>query len=102
MSCSSCDNYRRNYNDNFMNNEIVNNNINSNFNRCSCNMQAQTFPDNYLYGYAYTPVQTMNETYNPNVGLQNGTIFPELVSPYYPGQSMDFINYLRNGGNLNG
>ncbi len=78
---------------------------------CNCNMnnensniyantftQSNAFPTNYLYGHAYTPVQTMNKTYTPEVGLQNGTIFPELVSPYVPGQSMDFINYLRNGG----
>ena len=78
---------------------------------CNCNMnnnnsniyantfnQSSAFPTNYLYGHAYTPVQTMNKTYTPEVGLQNGSIFPELVSPYVPGQSIDFINYLRNGG----
>lgn len=56
------------------------------------------FPENYLYGHAYTPVQTLNNTFTPEVGLENGTIFPELVSPYYPGQSIEFINYLKNGG----
>ncbi len=56
------------------------------------------FPTNYLYGHAYTPNQIMNKTFTPAEGLQNGTMFPELVSPYSPGQSMDFINYLRNGG----
>ena len=55
-------------------------------------------PENYLYGHAYTPNQTMNKTFEPEIGLNNGTIFPELVSPYYPGQSIDFINYLKNGG----
>ncbi len=61
-------------------------------------MNCSPFPVNYLYGHAYTPIQIMNRTYEPAVGLKNGTIFPELVSPYYPGQSIDFINYLRNGG----
>ena len=60
------------------------------------------FPNNYLYGYAYTPNQTIKETFCPRDGLRNGSMFPELVSPYYPGQSIDFIEYLkttdRNGG----
>ena len=33
-------------------------------------------------------------------GLKNGTIFPELVSPYEPCQSMQFINYLKNRNNI--
>lgn len=61
-------------------------------------MNCSPFPTNYLYGHAYTPTQIMTRTYSPAEGLRNGTIFPELVSPYYPGQSIDFINYLRNGG----
>ncbi len=86
-------------------------NCNCNCNNNPCNYQnynsniyannytgSPAFPNNYLYGHAYTPVQNMNKTYTPEVGLQNGTIFPELVSPYCPGQSIDFINYLRNGG----
>ena len=72
---------------------------------CNCNMivnettsNNNVFPENYLYGYAYTPNLTMNKTFTPECGLENGTIFPELVSPYSPGQSIDFIEYLRNGG----
>ena len=30
-------------------------------------------------------------------GLQNGTMFPELVRPYYPGESLEQMNYLRYG-----
>lgn len=79
---------------------------NSNTNGCNSSIYAnicnssnnKPFPSNYLYGHAYTPNQIMNKTFTPEVGLENGTIFPELVSPYYPGQSIDFINYLRNGG----
>ena len=111
---SNCCKYRRDYNnDNFMNNQFYNNITTSNngmvtdcntCTRCnnSCDRLQSVFPDNYLYGYAYTPVQTMNETFNPQIGLQKGTIFPELVSPYCPGQSMDFINSLRSGGCQNG
>lgn len=65
---------------------------------CNDNNSTPIFPENYLYGHAYTPNQTMKNIFVPEVGLNNGTIFPELVSPYSPGQSMDFINYLREGG----
>ena len=68
---------------------------------CNDNNSVPVFPDNYLYGHAYTPNQIMNNTYTPRIGLQNGSIFPELVMPYSPGQSMDFINFLRNGGMCN-
>lgn len=77
-----------------------NNSDNSRSNNSGCNMcnNNNVFPENYLFGYAYTPNQCMNNTYSPEEGLSNGTIFPELVSPYSPGQSIDFIEYLRNGG----
>ena len=80
-------------------------NTNNSSNTCGCNMYANetsqtnnSFPENYLYGYAYTPNFCMRKTFTPECGLENGTIFPELVSPYSPGQSIDFIEYLRNGG----
>ena len=38
----------------------------------------------------------MNQTFIPCVGLKMGTIFPELVSPYMPGQSQREIEYIRN------
>ncbi len=31
--------------------------------------------------YAYVPMQKMNELYRPEVGLIEGTIFPELNIP---------------------
>ncbi len=75
-------------------------------NSCGCHniyennftQKNDVFPENYLYGYAYIPNQYMNRTFTPETGLENGSIFPELVSPYSPGQSIDFIEYLRNGG----
>lgn len=80
---------------NYMNNYNQQSNVFSN----SCQSSASNpFPENYLYGHAYTPVQTLNNTFVPEVGLENGTIFPELVSPYSSGQSIDFVNFLRNGG----
>ncbi len=32
-------------------------------------------------GYAYVPVQVLDETYEPQKGLKRGTIFPELDLP---------------------
>lgn len=32
-------------------------------------------------GYAYVPIQKFGETYSPEEGLENGTIFPELNLP---------------------
>lgn len=92
--CNSRCGYR-NYNQNLSNSSMYSG---------SCQNQNTTtpFPTNYLYGHAYTPTQNINNTYNPEIGLQNGSIFPELVSSYSPGQSIDFINYLRCGGNQNG
>lgn len=83
------------------NSNCMNNNTCSNMFSNTC-QNTNVFPENYLYGHAYTPIQTLNNTYNPEIGLQNGSIFPELVSPYSPGQSIDFIEFLRSGGNING
>jgi hypothetical protein len=60
------------------------------------------FPSNLMYGHAYTPNQRMNELFDPQTGLSCGSMYPELVSPYSPGDSMAFIEHLkttdRNGG----
>lgn len=63
------------------------------------------FSANPMYGYAYVPIQTMTKIYTPETGLEKGTIFPELVSPYAPLQSVEENKYLKNyneGGQLNG
>ena len=39
---------------------------------------------------------TLLSTFTPCCGLKNGTIFPELVSPYYPCQSIEDIEYLKS------
>ena len=33
-------------------------------------------------GYAFVPVQTINDIYSPQEGLMVGTIFPELNKPF--------------------
>ena len=40
----------------------------------------------------------MNKTFMPEKALRNGSLFPELVSVYNPGDSISFINFVRNGG----
>ncbi len=73
---SSCDNYEDN---------------------CGCGFDEEKsmFPDNPMLAQSYVPIQYMDKTFKPCVGLKMGTIFPELVSPYVPGQSMKEIDYLR-------
>lgn len=82
----SCDNVYQcpvmNYNDN-----------------CDCGFdedeEIDVFPENPMLAQSYVPVQFMDKTFKPCVGLDNGTIFPELVSPYKPGDSMRQIEFLR-------
>ncbi len=80
-SCSNVGNKTQDYNEN-----------------CSCgfddNNSNGVFPENPMLAQSYVPIQTMNETFKPCIGLKNGTIFPELVSPYNPGDSMKQIKYL--------
>lgn len=51
---------------------------------------------NYRYGSAYVPNQVLGQVYTPMQGLSNGTMFPELLSSYYPGESLEVMNYLRS------
>lgn len=64
---------------------------------CSCGFDEEInlFPSNPMLAQSYVPIQYMDKTFTPCCGLKMGTIFPELVSPYYPGQSMREIDYLR-------
>ena len=57
------------------------------------------FPQNPMLAQSYVPIQYMNKTFKPEIGLRMGTIFPELVSPYRPGQSMEEIKYLASRRN---
>lgn len=64
---------------------------------CECGFDEEDnlFPSNPMFAQTYIPWQTLNKTFTPCVGLKMGTIFPELVSPYVPGQSMEEIEYIR-------
>ena len=82
---------------------------------CSCNMmnynencncgfdddeEANVFPENPMLAQSYVPIQYMNETFKPCIGLDNGTLFPELISPYCPGDSMKDIEFLRQTNSI--
>ena len=63
---------------------------------CECGFDNNNaFPENPMYAQSYVPWQTMEEVFKPEVGLCKGTIFPELVSPYRPNQSIEEIEYIR-------
>ena len=61
---------------------------------CGFDEEENLFPENPMLAQSYVPWQRMNKTFLPEVGLKMGTIFPELVSPYCPGQSMEEIKYI--------
>lgn len=62
---------------------------------CGFDEDMNLFPSNPMLAQSYVPIQYMDKTFTPCCGLKNGTIFPELVSPYTPGQSMREIEYLK-------
>ncbi len=66
------------------------------YDSCNCEFDEETnlFPENPMLAQSYVPIQYMDKTFKPSVGLKMGTIFPELVSPYFPGQSMEEINFI--------
>ena len=67
------------------------------YNDCDCGFDEDVSPftEYPMYGHAYVPVQKIDKTFKPCVGLKMGTIFPELVSPYYAYQSLREIEYLK-------
>lgn len=68
---------------------------------CECGFDDLTsvFPENPMLAQSYVPWQVMDKSFVPPIGLKMGTVFPELVSPYMPGDSMKQIEYIkRNNG----
>ena len=63
---------------------------------CGFDEEPSVFPLNPMLAQSYVPIQEMDKTFTPCCGLKMGTIFPELVSPYMPGQSMKEIEYLKS------
>lgn len=72
--------------------------VEDDYDNCSCGFaeEANVFPDNPMLGQSYVPIQYMDKTFKPCIELKMGTIFPELVSPYSPGQSMQQIRYIES------
>lgn len=69
---------------------------------CNCGFEEEisAFPSNPMLAQSYVPIQEMDKTFTPCCGLKMGTIFPELVSPYMPGQSIAENNYLKNSNEI--
>lgn len=67
---------------------------------CGFDEDVSPFTDYPMYGHTYVPVQKINKTFTPCVGLKMGTIFPELVSPYEANQSICEIEYLKNANEI--
>ncbi len=67
------------------------------YNDCDCGFEEEynVFPENPMLAQSYVPIQYMDKTFKPCVGLKMGTIFPELVSPYVPCQSMEEQDFIR-------
>ena len=63
--------------------------------KCGFNKEDSMFPENPMLAQSYVPTQKADKTFIPCVGLKNGTIFPELVSPYSPCQSMEDIAFIK-------
>lgn len=84
-----CDNYDM----------VLNVNSNNSCSSCGFKTSKDIFPSNPMLAQSYVPVQFLNKTFTPMCGLKNGTIFPELVNKYFPGQSMMDIDYLRMSSN---
>ena len=69
---------------------------------CECGFDEEysVFPENPMLAQSYVPIQYMDKTFKPCVGLKMGTIFPELVSPYEPCQSMREIDYIASRNSI--
>lgn len=63
---------------------------------CGCGFDEveSPFPTNPMLAQSYVPIQKMKRTFTPHCALKMGTIFPELVSPYMPCQSMRENEYI--------
>ena len=64
---------------------------------CDCGYDEYTngLPEYPMLGQSYVPIQKMKKVFKPENGLRKGTIFPELVSPYCPNQSVEEIEYIK-------
>lgn len=88
-------NCMNNNNSNMIDVRMIDNNMQDD-DECECGFDEESvFPENYMFGQSYVPIQRMTTTFRPCTGLKMGTIFPELVDPYTAGQSMEEDQFLR-------
>lgn len=82
----------------------VQNNMFAEKNECDCGFDEDMnpFPSRPEFGQSYVPIQYMNKTFIPSVALHMGTLFPELVSPYEPCQSIAEIAYIKAHNEIKG
>lgn len=68
------------------------------FDSCACGFDEtyNVFPENPMLAQSYVPIQYMDKSFKPCVGLKMGTIFPELVSPYSPCQNMEQQKFIES------
>ena len=100
-NCCSCNNSCTNMNEDMLENNCSNVSNDIEMDSCSCGFDEESlFPESPMLAQSYVPWQTLDKTFTPCVGLKMGTIFPELVSPYIPGQSMREIEYLKNSNEI--
>ena len=99
-----CNNYvyKDNNDDVFENTCSAVENYEMSYDECECgfNEEDSYFPTNPVLAQSYVPIQRMNKTFIPSVGLKMGTIYPELVSPYMPGQSQAEIEYIERANKI--
>ena len=67
-------------------------------NSCRCNCrncrELPECPENPVLANSYVPYQYLDEVFEPEEALANGTAFPELVRPYVQNQSQCMMRYL--------
>lgn len=70
---------------------------NSTLENCLCGYDEENngLPENPILGQSYVPIQEFNKTFPCDVALKMGTLYPELVRSYYPGQSICDINRIK-------
>ena len=67
-------------------------------NKCECGYDEDNngLPQNPVLGQSYVPIQEFNKTFTCEKALEMGTLYPELVRPYSPGQGICEINKIKS------
>lgn len=87
------------YNTNNIMPRTSNYSCNTEYDECECGFSESSderFSENPMYGHAYVLNQKMGGVFRQDCGLANGTIFPELVSPYAPNDSVVESEFLES------